>query len=318
MPQKFSIYNQLIEDGFSKITKIQSLWSGYGAIYRLENQQGEGVIVKHINPPTIQQHPRNWNTSTSHQRKLKSYQVEYYWYKEYQKICKPTFKVPTMINASAIGSEQLLILEDLAKVGYPTLKSSINKVTIKVVLKWLANFHASFIHQKPKGLWQTGSYWHLDTRPDEFASMQEGALKINASAIDAKLNNATYKTIVHGDAKLANFCFSEDLQQVAGVDFQYTGGGCGMKDVAYFLGSCLHNHDLEKFEEELLTFYFIELKSQLPEHINATALTSEWTLLYPFAWADFERFLLGWAPGHQKLTSYSTKMTNKALQILGR
>ena len=43
---------------------------------------------------------------------------------------------------------------------------------------------------------------------------------------------------MHGDAKLANFLFTSDHSQVAGVDFQYVGGGCGMKDVAYLL-SCL-------------------------------------------------------------------------------
>jgi Ser/Thr protein kinase RdoA (MazF antagonist) len=61
---------------------------------------------------------------------------------------------------------------------------------------------------------------------------------VKAAVIDQVLNNCSYQTIVHGDAKLANFCFSKE-GAVSAVDFQYVGGGCGMKDVAYFLGSCL-------------------------------------------------------------------------------
>jgi thiamine kinase-like enzyme len=68
-------------------------------------------------------------------------------------------------------------------------------------------------------------------------------LKEAAPVIDEKLNTCAYKTFVHGDAKLANFCFAPD-GQVAGVDFQYVGGGCGMKDVAYFIGSCLNEKDV--------------------------------------------------------------------------
>jgi len=36
-------------------------------------------------------------------------------------------------------------------------------------INWIAAFHAGFIHQIlfwgwPKGLWEKGTYWHLDTR----------------------------------------------------------------------------------------------------------------------------------------------------------
>ena len=69
--------------------------------------------------------------------------------------------------------------------------------------------------------------------------MKDSPLKENAFLIDEKLYQSSFKTIVHGDAKLANFCFTKDGCRSAAVDFQYVGGGCGMKDVAYFLGSCL-------------------------------------------------------------------------------
>ena len=43
--------------------------------------------------------------------------------------------------------------------------------------------------------------------------------------------------LAHGDAKVANFCFTNDQHAVAAVDFQYVGGGIGTQDVIYFLGS---------------------------------------------------------------------------------
>ena len=71
--------------GAEKLTYIgtvQSLWSGYGSIERigLEDANYSSVIVKHVQPESGS-HPRGWNTDLSHQRKLKSYEVETNWYK---------------------------------------------------------------------------------------------------------------------------------------------------------------------------------------------------------------------------------------------
>jgi aminoglycoside phosphotransferase (APT) family kinase protein len=63
---------------------------------------------------------------------------------------------------------------------------------------------------KPDKLWKTGTYWHLKIRPDELAALTDAALKKAAPAINQKLQQAKYKTFVHGDAKLENFCFSKD------------------------------------------------------------------------------------------------------------
>lgn len=125
-----------------------------------------------------------------------------------------------------------------------------------------------------------------------------------------------HQTFVHGDAKLANFCFSSDGEQVAAVDFQYVGGGCGMKDVAYFLGSCMDEKECEELEAELLDYYFSILKSVLNEQkpqIDFEGIEQEWRELYPYVWADFSRFLLGWSPGHQKLNAYTKKMVDRVL-----
>ncbi len=72
-----------------EIDKIQDLWSGYGAIkrYGLKNSKINSVVVKHVCLPEGSTHPRGWNTDLSHNRKLKSYQVETAWYHHWSKYC---------------------------------------------------------------------------------------------------------------------------------------------------------------------------------------------------------------------------------------
>jgi Ser/Thr protein kinase RdoA (MazF antagonist) len=190
---------------------------------------------------------------------------------------------------------------------------------MQLCLRWLANFHATFMGEKPAGLWKVGTYWHLETRPDELSALKDVALKSAAAHIDQRLRHARYQTFVHGDAKLANFCFSKKGEQVAAVDFQYVGGGCGMKDVAYFIGSCLYEEDCERHEAALLNYYFTELKKALKTRhatIDATAVEQEWRLLYPLAWTDFHRFMKGWSPGHCKINSYSERLAREVLSEL--
>ena len=163
------------------------------------------------------------------------------------------------------------------------------------------------------------SWKSLRLPSDELQALDDLPLKNAAAAIDAKLKAATYQTIVHGDAKLANFCFSKDGTQVAAVDFQYVGGGCGMKDLAYFIGSCLDETQCEKQETELLDLYFGFLRQSLTEtqpKLDPDAIEAEWRALFPLAWTDFHRFLKGWSPGHWKINSYSERLARKVVAEL--
>jgi len=296
---------------------IQSLWSGYGKIsrYLLLNSSLKTVIIKHIAPEQPGSHPRGWNSNHSHQRKVKSYQVETHWYQRWNQQCSARSRGPKFIGAYSSQSDQWIVLEDL-NPNFPLRKYDLSLPEVKVCLSWLANFHATFINQSPSGLWPIGTYWHLDTRPDEFEKIEHQALKAKAHLIDKALNECKYKTIVHGDAKLANFCFSANGEHVAAVDFQYVGGGCGMKDVAYFLGSCLSSPECKRLERELLDYYFIECKNALvhsSSEINFNELEDEWRAMYPYACTDFVRFLVGWMPTHQKINAYNLRMVNEVL-----
>ncbi len=308
-------------ESVTELEIIQSLWSGYGYIKRFQVNSGpRTVIVKHIELPLDNQHPRGWNTNTSHQRKIKSYQVETAWYKNYNHLCTANSRTPQLIAEKETPNGFLLILEDLDAVGYPLRKGSLNWNEIRNCIHWLANFHATFLNSNCDQLWETGTYWHLKTRPDELNQLTDFALKEAAPLIDQILNSCPYQTLVHGDAKVANFCFSES-EEVSALDFQYIGQGIGVKDLAYFIGSCLSEADCEKYEATLLDIYFSKLISEINKNekeINTTLLEDSWRKLYPYAWTDFHRFLKGWSPGHWKLNSYSEKMAQFVLKDLSQ
>ena len=299
---------------------IQSLWSGYGKIsrYKLVGSSLHTVVVKCISLNQINEHPRGWDTTYAHNRKVTSYQVETHWYEKWSQACSDHCRVPKFIGSFSQGHDQWIILEDL-NTNFPVRKEQLEFAEVKVCLKWLANFHATFLDQQPTGLWEVGTYWHLETRPDEFEKMEHSELKSKAHIIDELLNQCKYQTIVHGDAKLANFCFSESGSAIAGVDFQYVGGGCGMKDVAYFLGSCLSSDECELYQNDLLDFYFSELQNALgltTLNIDFKELEDEWRKMYPIASADFTRFLLGWMPSHKKINSYHLNLMQSVLASL--
>jgi len=298
---------------------IQSLWSGYGEIIRLKLSGSaiNSVILKHVKPPSEVDHPRGWHSDASHARKLKSYAVEMHWYEKYSQQCNNLCRVPKSYLTTTHGHEFIILLEDLDGAGFSIRKEHVNIDDISQCLRWLAHFHTTFLEETAKSLWHCGGYWHLDTRAGELEAMQYKALQQAAPSLDKTLKNARYQTIIHGDAKLANFCFADDGQSVAAVDFQYVGGGCGMKDVAYFLGSCLDDRQCEIFIPELLNVYFKYLKlaiSECEKQVDSDALEAEWRKLFPIAWVDFYRFLDGWMPGHRKINSYTRRVTEEVLK----
>ena len=294
---------------------IQELWSGYGTIRRIELEGAEPVtvVVKHIAFPNESKHPRGWNSDRSHKRKVKSYRVEAAWYTDWSTECNADCRVPACFARETRGEEALLVLEDLDAAGYNRRHTRVGRAEVAACLEWLAAFHARFLGRAPEGLWKNGTYWHLDTRPDELKALDDPALKQAAGKIDLLLKQARFRTIVHGDAKLANFCFTPDGARVAAVDFQYVGGGIGMQDLAYFVGSCYAEAECERLEEQILDHYFTALKTELPDFDGFAELEDEWRRLYPVAWTDFHRFLKGWSPGHWKINAYSERLAREVI-----
>jgi hypothetical protein len=302
------------------VDRLQSLWSGYGELWRAElNESGKttSVVIKHVQPP-------HHDASRSHQRKLRSYDVERAFYERYAGRCldSPGCPVPRPRLLQKEGGGWLFVLEDLDASGFSERISYATPPQISATLRWLAAFHARFLGTAPDGLWKVGSYWHLATRPDELRAMRHPALREAATRIDARLNGARFKTLVHGDAKLENVCFARANDAGKGVclvDFQYVGGGVGVKDVAYLLNGCLSARDCESAVPKYLDEYFQELRAALTasnSESDAEQVEREWRALFPFAWVDFYRFLLGWAPGQLDGDRYSERLTKDVLSTV--
>ena len=306
-------------------TPLQSLWSGCGVIARvaLAGAPMPSVIIKQIAVPPALAHPRGWQGDAGRRRKLRSYQVEMAWYRHWASHCGLSSRVPRCYRAEGDGENALLVLEDLDAVGFGARLSRADEEPLRACLNWLADFHGRFIGAAPEGLWPEGCYWHLGTRADEWQAMTDEPLKRAAHSLDTRLNQCHYQTLVHGDAKLANFCFTEDLQRVAAVDFQYVGGGCGIRDVAYLLGSALDAEHCFAWQEGLLDHYFDALHQAIARRnatgelsIPADLVVAEWRSLFEIAWTDFSRFLQGWSPSHAKLNRYSDHLRRRVLARL--
>lgn len=242
-----------------RLARIQTLWSGYGEVFRVALDGGIAptAIVKHVKPP------RAARGTTSDRRKRRSYDVEAVFYRDFAS--RLPGRTARLYGDRVRDDEWLFVLEDLGDRRTPSLPDC---------LAWLASFHRTFMSDRGDGLWPTGTYWYLETRIEEVVTDLA-----RARALDHQLAGASYQTLVHGDAKEENFCIAPD-GEIAAYDFQYVGRGCGIRDVAYLL----HGHrDIERH----LAHYFAALGAP-------RELEDEWRALYPIAVADFERFLDGW------------------------
>lgn len=313
-----SIGQELKLGNYQSVEVIQSLWGGYGELVRV-NYSTCSVIIKHVKLPKPSEHPRGWNTDRSHQRKLHSYQVEVNWYTDFSREVNTRCRVPQGLKTFQSENEWLIVMEDLAEAGFPKVITDAKLEHLRACLTWLANFHARYIGVRSDKLWHSGTYWHLATRPDELEVLQDTDLKDAAQLIDQMLSQAKFKTLVHGDAKLANFCFDREESSVAAVDFQYVGHGCAMKDVALFMSSAVKPERCAEMEVWVLDTYFAQLQQALMVYhpnLDPNEVEREWRPLFALAWADFQRFVKGWSPDHWKINPYTEALTSRALAHL--
>lgn len=255
-------------NSITSTAQIATLWGGMGSIVRLECQANNSndnitIIAKRIRCSN----PRSFGDK----RKAASYQVEASFYgsdaclelSEKHICCKG-------LHTDNDGNGTITIL--MKPLPNPSLYSMEGDVA-KAAVRSVARLHAFFWGNAKStkavediGLAPQGTYWYLDTRPDEYEYMDgrrgiSRKLKQAAFGIDRALKEHEYQTICHGDLKACNMSMSTDPSYVTFVDFQYLGRACPAKDLAYLFvcGMDIDSDFEDRQEEELLSLYIDEL-----------------------------------------------------------
>ena len=225
--------------GVVGVQEVCGLWAGMGSIYEVTACGGESFMVKRVRCGADV-------TSRSDLRKRDSYHVEAAFYGSggvARELLAAGCVVPTPLRVE-IDPHSNDVTICMSKLEGGGGGGGLGPTRSKAVLSWLARLHALFWgaaradNAVARGLQPQGSYWHLDTRPDEHAAMPrrgwEGRLRLAARSIDRRLKASPFQTVVHGDLKDANIMFATDgTPQI--YDFQYAGKGACGRDLAYFL-----------------------------------------------------------------------------------
>lgn len=290
------------------VETVATLWAGYGRIVRLRlRDEQRSVILKEI------RFPHGSVADRSHTRKVRSYEIERAFYERFASYSAERARSPRLLGAQSAAGEHWLLLEDLDAAGYDARPRSGSDAVVRAGIDWLAAFHAAHLGRVPVGLWSEGCYWHLETRPDELRAIEGHKLYALASELDERLRGARHRTLVHGDPKLENFCATRAQNvQFAAVDFQYVGGGVGVRDLVYFIGSAVPPKRVERELPAFLDYYFEALRREVAACESTPssfeALEAEWRELVPVAWLDFYRFTLGWSPRWAESDLYAERL----------
>jgi hypothetical protein len=294
-----NLENQLSSDGDVKnkikVRNICRLWGGMGYVYSLSLADNT-IVVKRVSPLSP-----NKRKSLSDRRKADSYEVEANFYENLANylLQERGLDIPQPLHVERDDGITICMSKVHGCVR------GIDEDETRVVLQWLATLHAASWGIKADeaveeyGLQPIGTYWHLDTRPDEYSSIRnsgwEGRLKRAARAIDERLKRDKMQCCVHGDAKDANmlFYFKDSIQRkdnlrVSMYDFQYCGKGPPTKDLAYFF--CVAAHDNSS---DYVVYYHNELLKRLESGAYRPTL-EELNDSLQLSYCDWARFMAGW------------------------
>ena len=293
----------------SSTNQIATLWAGMGQIVRVQCQTSSGttktIIAKHIKC----KNPRSFGDK----RKAASYHVEAAFYSKYSAelsdmhICCKGLHVEDESSGKNGGAEITIVMTPLPNNTIHYMSGD----TAKAAVLSVARLHAHFWGRSKadaaveNGLAPQGTYWYLDTRPDEYDGMPRhglsGKLRKAARDIDEALKSHPYQTVCHGDLKSCNMSMSDDPRYVTLVDFQYVGRACCAKDLAYLFvcGMDVDDDFEDRQEEEILRLYIDELKAngvgRSDDGDNSPLPTIHGLKdSLDLAYCDLYRWMLGW------------------------
>jgi aminoglycoside phosphotransferase (APT) family kinase protein len=313
---------------------VARLWAGMGYVYRVRVAGRPDRIVKHVRLPSPQR-----GLSRGDQRKSDSYHTEANFYEFVVPVLRTRYGVvdlPETYHVRRTPHAIFIVMSYIAGSSAthqrPAELESLTPTRTRLVLDWLARFHAATWQttsstrnnqQQEETPWQQGqrllqkpmgTYWHLDTRPDEHASMSnkglEGRLKLAARAIHDRLQRDPCQCLVHGDVKEANLLFTRDeassgeAERVVLCDFQYCGPGTPSQDLAYFFCSSIEDWDDEggRRQDVYVSYYLGQLTAYLPPTAKPPSLAALQDSL-DWAYCDFQRFMCGWGTWGNDLTA---------------
>eukprot|EP00438_Fugacium_kawagutii_P016041 Skav232580 [mRNA] locus=scaffold932:27205:28575:+ [translate_table: standard] len=228
----------------------------------------------------------------------------------------------------------ILLLECADERFMQTSPLSLNEATVSLSL--LANFHAAawedqnLLRRAYDRLFSTGSYWMLDRRgrselqslkpiwkeyleafhsqaPDFFSqpsiALLAERLERVAIWVAGQLQPSPeddFATLMHGDPKAMNMFLPAGASATALIiDFQWTGVGYGVADVAMHLPHSVHDSALrDGGEERLLKLYHSDLLKALQKRqtigkarLDAFSFDQAWHF-YRLAFVDYARMVM--------------------------
>ena len=196
-----------------------------------------------------------------------------------------------------IDSRFSLLLDDFSQDnGWHQVVQTDLKQT-RATLQALARMHAFFwlgnkTEPLASSLWPIATYWDQAKQPADQAnrlstlfsrfvadfgdpavseaakSKDYGALlALHAERLEKEVHQGEKQTIIHGDAKSANFFYktsssAEEGLDVGVIDFQWTGKGLCATDVAYAMWACPQSQVLDQ-EQQLVEYYHGQLAQEL-------------------------------------------------------
>ena len=258
--------------------------------------------------------------------------------------------IPRLLASDLDGSKPwsafCILMNDISQ-QYPIHPDFLTKSQAACALRWVARLHALFWGETcstwRRDLWDRGAFWttksvgtdgvstawtgtmrYLEQKHPEYITTNTRGLGRRIEKAGAAIANllatqsagSQYATLIHGDFKAANLFFSDQsdmdgTESVAAVDFQFSGAGLCVEDVAYLLCPDARGDHFEH-GQELLESYHQELIFHLITQQKGGPSTMPFEVFqryYELARIDMTRYWLSknrWAAstaGEAKLVS---------------